>query len=446
MSRFFSQGATVPRIQLQSLTFKLFSFLIHLQATNTTHSNQTEVRMAENKRNLRTLAGSQFVAELPLIPQSELSNNSLGLECLLCQGKYDANTKNALRLPCGDSFHKDCVLLWLSEDERHQNTCPHCREVLFNKLATMFGSEYVAEVPTIVPGAIPDGFYDRACAICRIDFEADTEDAVQIPSCLHNFDRTCLEYWLSEFESAQNTCPICRHRLFVEDDNNKERPEITDPVHSLPPGGPQGLVIHPRLQPQPRPEIVAHSRAIFYSRTSQVNINDRPRRIPVSRRNRTDPQAQRQLFQNALDDLQARRRKELDEIFMGRWFEKNFRLGVKKDVHLYDRCNRNLLPARKNPQATLLTKEEELALFAALRSHSSTFVLKFDADIRVMWLVYCGSTEPYELRNTSGNWTADNNDWMLEGWHRKWGDFDAILGRWLRRGIEEWHQMRIKKG
>lgn len=398
--------------------------------------------MAENEQNLRTLAGSQFVAELPLIPQSELSNDSLGLECLLCQEAYDASTKTALFLPCGDSFHKRCILWWLSEDEYGQNTCPCCRTVLFNKLATMSGSEYVAELPPMVPGAVPDGFYDNACAICQIDFEADTEHAVRIPSCLHVFDRICLENWLSESGSAQTTCPMCRHRLFVKDDNNKERPEPADPVDSLLFEGPQGLAIHPRLRPKLELKLAGHSQEIFRSRVSQVNINDRPRRIPLSRRYRNYPEAQRQLLQHALDESQARRQKEFDAIFMGRWFEKNFRLGVKKDVDLYDR---GLLPARKHPQAMLLTEEEELALFAALRSHSSTFVLKFDAGIRMMWLAYCGSTEPYELRNISGTWTADNNDWMLDGWRRKWGDFDAILGRWLRRGIEGWHQMRRKK-
>ncbi len=33
--------------------------------------------------------------------------------------------------------------------------CPHCGEVLFTKLATVFGSDFVAGLPSIIPSGIP---------------------------------------------------------------------------------------------------------------------------------------------------------------------------------------------------------------------------------------------------------------------------------------------------
>lgn len=277
---------------------RVFSFFPH-SSPNDYHrtTNHIEVRMTDKAQNIKTIAGSQFVAELPRIPQSELSSNSHAQECLLCHLEYDASTENALRLPlCGDGFHKACLLSWLSEGEHHQNTCPHCGEVLFNKLVTVFGSKYVAGLRTVVPAGIPNGFYDEACAVCQTDFEADTEDAVQMPSCLHIFDRTCLNEWLSEHGSGQNTCPICRHCLFRKADNN-ERPQL-ESLHSLPPGGPQGLVVHPRLQSQPMPQLVdpAYRRssasarprrqAVWGPSNQHIDINDRPHRIPISHRHR----------------------------------------------------------------------------------------------------------------------------------------------------------------
>ena len=52
------------------------------------------------------------------------SNDNLLLdECSICLEKYKVNDK-ILNLNCRHSFHKDCINIWLKDN----NTCPQCRE------------------------------------------------------------------------------------------------------------------------------------------------------------------------------------------------------------------------------------------------------------------------------------------------------------------------------
>ncbi|KAF2498137.1 hypothetical protein BU16DRAFT_604157 [Lophium mytilinum] len=56
------------------------------------------------------------------------------------------------------------------------------------------------------------------CPICHEDFNA-SHPAVQItniPDCTHIFGRGCLMSWLSSGRNNQNTCPMCRQRLYRE--------------------------------------------------------------------------------------------------------------------------------------------------------------------------------------------------------------------------------------
>ena len=82
------------------------------------------------------------------------------------------------------------------------------------------GSAYVAALPRISPEGLEDNEYDRACVLCKEQF---TEDPVQLP-CTHNFHSECLLPWLSEEESNQNTCPICRRVLFERQSYGGIRP------------------------------------------------------------------------------------------------------------------------------------------------------------------------------------------------------------------------------
>jgi len=50
-------------------------------------------------------------------------DNLLLDECSICLEKYKVNDK-ILNLNCRHSFHKDCINIWLKDN----NTCPQCRE------------------------------------------------------------------------------------------------------------------------------------------------------------------------------------------------------------------------------------------------------------------------------------------------------------------------------
>ena len=50
-------------------------------------------------------------------------DNLLLDECSICLERYVVNDK-VLNLKCRHSFHKDCINIWLKDN----NTCPQCRE------------------------------------------------------------------------------------------------------------------------------------------------------------------------------------------------------------------------------------------------------------------------------------------------------------------------------
>jgi hypothetical protein len=52
-----------------------------------------------------------------------VENVDINKECCICM---DKNTNNWVHIPCGHSFHNECIIQW----NRTSNTCPICRSVL----------------------------------------------------------------------------------------------------------------------------------------------------------------------------------------------------------------------------------------------------------------------------------------------------------------------------
>jgi hypothetical protein len=69
------------------------------------------------------------VERLPIVTISEVhckktegSDKCETPACTVCQDNLSIGTK-AMFLPCGHTFHPDCILPWLKD----HNTCPICR-------------------------------------------------------------------------------------------------------------------------------------------------------------------------------------------------------------------------------------------------------------------------------------------------------------------------------
>lgn len=78
--------------------------------------------MNVEKRNAEDDAAVQALLD-KLLVQDEITNDSV---CAICQENTDETTEsNATLLPCGHSFHLDCILPWVSQEKLE---CPVCRE------------------------------------------------------------------------------------------------------------------------------------------------------------------------------------------------------------------------------------------------------------------------------------------------------------------------------
>ncbi|KAG2287466.1 hypothetical protein Bca4012_032291 [Brassica carinata] len=59
---------------------------------------------------------------------------------------------------------------------------------------------------------------DIQCSICIEDFSDSHENIIWMPQCKHVFHQDCLFEWLSR----QNSCPLCRSTVPMEDQKNRE--------------------------------------------------------------------------------------------------------------------------------------------------------------------------------------------------------------------------------
>ena len=81
-------------------------------------------------------AGANFVADLKVIPVTQIPNSEYDQDCPICQETYipedPIQPKNPVQLTCClRAFHRECLHGWLSKSRN--NTCPNCRKQLFLK-------------------------------------------------------------------------------------------------------------------------------------------------------------------------------------------------------------------------------------------------------------------------------------------------------------------------
>ncbi|CAK4081605.1 unnamed protein product [Aphanomyces euteiches] len=167
-------------------------------------------------------------------PSNGLSDNTDEEEavCSICLDDFDCE-HNVVELPCGHTFHKNCVGDWLKD----HCTCPLCRTVSFDE---EFMVEYVtqiilkktkndllfkvnqaralfnlfrqgAEHPK-APRALPQrprasssGCRNLACTVCMELLTRNGPETLEL-ECGHAFHLDCIYQWLGD----HTTCPICR--------------------------------------------------------------------------------------------------------------------------------------------------------------------------------------------------------------------------------------------
>lgn len=222
------------------------------------------------------------------------------------------------------------------------------------ELQTISGSLYVALLPTVPLDSLAAAAEDRRCALCLTTYNPDNEEPVILP-CAHNYDRDCINEWLSEEKAGKTTCPTCRKFLFEHD---------------------QSLLVR-----RPQDDEDDANLAAFLE-TGETEL-DR--------------------FERELEERLA---------FVYDVFSAGC---VRNDFELYDELRRDdadLPPRNIVLDGLELSVQEELALFAQLRERGE-LVLRMELEDRTEWLARLGD-ESFSLRNISGTWMHDDNALFCE--------------------------------
>lgn len=150
-------------------------------------------------------ASKKMVDSLPLhiispesIPQQQ---------CTVCLDEWEAG-QEALEMPCGHLYHKDCLLPWLER----ANTCPSCRYPLFTEDAE-FNKKVERDLSTRTPHALTCAM--KPVGLCEVE---DSGCAVSL-SCGHSFHECCFATSLSStrqnLDQVEVRCPCCRSNARV---------------------------------------------------------------------------------------------------------------------------------------------------------------------------------------------------------------------------------------
>lgn len=88
----------------------------------------------------RHVKAETFLETLPVLSLADLAKDSR--ECAICMDPYQTSPHKevAVRLLCDHVIGKDCLLKWLksSPENRHNNSCPICRTILFDRDLSSF--------------------------------------------------------------------------------------------------------------------------------------------------------------------------------------------------------------------------------------------------------------------------------------------------------------------
>lgn len=95
-----------------------------------------------------------FIESLPVLSDAAVRRDNK--DCPICMEPYgDAqDSEKPLRLPCNHILGKDCLLIWLgtSYHNANSNTCPICRAVLIERVATPYEVLYNSTIRDFVQG------------------------------------------------------------------------------------------------------------------------------------------------------------------------------------------------------------------------------------------------------------------------------------------------------
>ncbi len=103
--------------------------------TDTPDSDPTDTSDTDWDDTLQTMLGSRYVARLPAISQTQISQSKFNQDCTICITAFDSkeSSGDVVQTWCGHFYHRHCVNNWLSEDEADNTTCPTCRQTLFER-------------------------------------------------------------------------------------------------------------------------------------------------------------------------------------------------------------------------------------------------------------------------------------------------------------------------
>lgn len=125
-------------IRLEPIILVIGNILRKLKDLNLINENNTIIDMYNNKcreLNIPQVITSSSVQRIPppFIQRPETSISKplytklfISRTCSICFVDFDWNNENLVVLKCGHIFHKDCIDIWINQ----QQTCPTCRVIL----------------------------------------------------------------------------------------------------------------------------------------------------------------------------------------------------------------------------------------------------------------------------------------------------------------------------
>ena len=127
-------------------------------------------------------------------PELELAEKNT--TCPICLDESDEEI-NFMVLACNHIYHSECIIKWLSSDER--NGCPLCRQEHVGDFREREDCFWLDEALFSVTKKRPDA--EVTCFICRNMYEDDLWFELE---CGHFWHHKCFQRWIN----CRNVCPL----------------------------------------------------------------------------------------------------------------------------------------------------------------------------------------------------------------------------------------------
>ena len=82
----------------------------------------------EEERTSQRLVECQECKGSDILDSVEKVDTTDSDDCSICFTEY--NSDNVVKLPCDHLFHKECIEKWLKTEDKENNSCPLCRDVV----------------------------------------------------------------------------------------------------------------------------------------------------------------------------------------------------------------------------------------------------------------------------------------------------------------------------